>query len=384
MTTLGESATITDCEHKTAPRAKPDDRFAWSIGTKAIRDGRIDYDQARPVDEPTYVVFSARRAPAYGDLILAREAPVGDAVLVPRLEPVCLGQRTVLVTPDVGVLDFRYLYYWLRSPETQAWMRIHSEGSTVKHLNVSDIHKVPLGTLPDLSVQKRIASVLGTFDDLIETNRQLIRDLDELSFALSRRLAQDAPTISFEEMADRVADRTTPRSCADSTPYLGLEHFSVDGKGLAGRGTAAEVQSASLRFSTGDVLYGKLRPYFRKVARPGFSGICSAEIWVLRPRPGHPHCALHAVVQSPEFSATAMAGNSGTKMPRADWDHISRMQVPDLRAVLSTSEKEGLEQFWQAACELRDEVDLLVGQRDALLPLLMSGRVRVSNEEGVD
>lgn len=164
--------------------------------------------------------------------------------------------------------------------------------------------------------------------------------------------------------------------------YLGLEHFGTGGVGLTTRGTTEGITSQSQRFDPGDVLYGKLRPYFQKVARPGFGGVCSGEIWVLRAVEGYPQAALHAVVHNKRFSEIATAGSGGTKMPRADWRHMAEFPVPDVRGVLTRSGAQALEDLWSAACELRAEGDNLTGQRDELLPLLMSGKVRVSEVEG--
>lgn len=287
----------------------------------------------------------------------------------------------LLVRPSDRVVP-EWLSFWLGQPEIHRWLLNQSVGATMANLNTDILSRLPV-TLPSPVEQVRIAGVLGAFDDLIETNRNLAGHLDDMLFAQCRLFAVEAPTVTFDELATRVVDRVAPGSWEPSTTYLGLEHFGVDGVGLSGQGTVDGIRSASLRFKAGDVLYGKLRPYFRKVARPGFSGVCSAEIWVLRPHMGHSRALLHAVTHSPAFSATAMAGNSGTKMPRADWDHVAKLAVPDLRYVLTAQMSEALDALWIAACQLRSEADQLARQRDELLPLLMSGKVRVSDLEGV-
>lgn len=77
-----------------------------------------------------------------------------------------------------------------------------------------------------------------------------------------------------------------------------------------------------------------------------------------------------------------MAGSGGTRMPRADWKQLSALPVPDLRSsAFSATELDGLEALWSAACELDDESQDLARQRDELLPLLMSGKLRVRDVE---
>nr|WP_108872045.1 restriction endonuclease subunit S [Tessaracoccus timonensis] len=278
--------------------------------------------------------------------------------------------------PNVDRHFLRYLFEYTPFSENHG-------GTSLPYLRASDLAQIPT-KVPTFSEQQRIAGVLGAFDDLIETNRNLARDCEEMLFASVRALADGAPSVAFGSIAKRVNERVLPSNIAEDDTYLGLEHFGTEGVGLNGRGTASGVTSQSQLFDRGDVLYGKLRPYFQKVARPGFSGVCSGEIWVLRAVDDYPQAALHAVVHSKRFSETATAGSGGTKMPRADWKHMEAFHVPDVRSTFTRDMSEALESLWGTgtASELRDEADGLTRQRDALLPLLMSGKVRVSEVEG--
>ncbi len=173
---------VVDCEHKTAPE-DPTGR-AWSIGTPAMRDGRIDYGATKRISLDTYEGWTRRLRPEEGDLILAREAPVGPVVRVPPDRMVALGQRTVLLRPDPSIVDSRYLHFLLLSPEMQHSLRSMSEGSTVPHLNVADVRNFPLPPLPPLPEQRAIAEVLGALDDKIELNERMNATLDGMARAL--------------------------------------------------------------------------------------------------------------------------------------------------------------------------------------------------------
>ena len=74
-------------------------------------------------------------------------------------------------------------------------------------------------------------------------------------------------------------------------------------------------------FRAGDVLFGKLRPYLRKYARPDFDGVCSSEIWVIRGRKVS-NAFLFYLVQSSLFIQVANI-STGSKMPRSDWSAIA-------------------------------------------------------------
>jgi type I restriction enzyme, S subunit len=183
---------IADCEHKTAPEAKPGREFGYSIGTPNIRSGRMMLSSAKRVDEETFWSWSTRAVPQKNDIILTREAPAGEAAIVDGTVPVCLGQRTVLLRPNPDVVIPRYLNYRLLGPEVQRIIHSRSEGSTVAHLNVKDIRGLALGDLPDLRLQEAIADLLGALDDKIAANDQITRTAFDLSDALYLKVIGDA------------------------------------------------------------------------------------------------------------------------------------------------------------------------------------------------
>ena len=175
---------IVDCEHKTAPEG---DGFAYAVGTKAMKGGRLVLEGAKPVSEETYAGWTRRMRPIPGDLILAREAPVGDVVRIPDEPRVCLGQRTVLIRPDADRVHPRFLHYWLLGPDAQGVMRAQTGGATVGHLNVGDIRKLDVAPMPtDPHHQTKVAEVLGAIDDLIENNRRRVEVLEEMARAIYR------------------------------------------------------------------------------------------------------------------------------------------------------------------------------------------------------
>src|SRR5690606_18060292 len=73
---------ITDCEHKTAPAAPRGTEYGYSVGTPCIKNGRLLLDAAKRVDRATYEKWTARAVPQKDDIILTREAPVGEAALL--------------------------------------------------------------------------------------------------------------------------------------------------------------------------------------------------------------------------------------------------------------------------------------------------------------
>ena len=131
---------------------------------------------------------------------------------------------------------------------------------------------------------------------------------------------------AFGDCALLVGDKVDPASCGDM-PYIGLEHIGQGTLSLLGNGTASDVESTKTAFRAGDILFGKLRPYFRKVVRPDFDGICSTDIWAVRPKAGVDAGFLFYLMASEAFVDFANQGSEGTRMPRAKWEHVADYPV---------------------------------------------------------
>jgi type I restriction enzyme S subunit len=219
---------VVDCEHKTAPPASLG--FAC-VGTPDIRNGRIDFSSVKRVSAATYAEWTSRIRPEPGDVILTREAPVGEAAIVPEHEQVCLGQRTVLLRPDRSKVHPRYLQYLLLSPATRHRLQGLAEGSTLPHLNVADIRAFELDIEPSVERQGRIGEALGVLDDKIDLNRRVNDTIQNLLRAAFQQMESGGDGIAIEVLA-KVVGGSTPSTANDS--YWGGTFAWATPKDLAG------------------------------------------------------------------------------------------------------------------------------------------------------
>lgn len=104
--------------------------------------------------------------------------------------------------------------------------------------------------------------------------------------------------------------------------YIGLEHINVGELSINGFGISSKLASNKFCFEKGDILFGKLRPYFRKVWKAKFDGVCSTDIWVLKAKKGFDQNFIFYLVANPVFIDKTMGANIGTHMPRADWGFL--------------------------------------------------------------
>lgn len=171
-----------------------------------------------------------------------------------------------------------------------------------------------------------------------------------------------------------------PTSLHDETPYIGLEHMPRRSVALTQWESAGKVTSSKSAFKKGEFLFGKLRPYFHKVGIAPVSGICSTDIIVVAPKASQWSSFVLASISSDEFVAYANQTSTGTKMPRTSWKTISeyRICLPSVHAVQA---------FQDIVQPMVDGIvanvhgsHALAALRDALLPKLISGEIRVNTQ----
>lgn len=112
----------------------------------------------------------------------------------------------------------------------------------------------------------------------------------------------------------------------ENKKYIGLEHIEQGTLRLSGTGNSSDVISNKFIFEKGQILFGKLRPYFRKVFRPYFDGVCSTDFWVIDSKKGFENNFLFYFFADERIINEATNSSEGTKMPRAKWDYISKLE----------------------------------------------------------
>lgn len=167
---------------------------------------------------------------------------------------------------------------------------------------------------------------------------------------------------ALSEICDRVKDSYQPVEGGDK-PYVGLEHLAQGFPGFIGRGTESDIKSSKTVFRTGDILFGKLRPYLRKGAQADFDGVCSTDILAFRAKSGCESDFLKFLIHCDEFVAHAKSTTSGVQHPRTSWPSLQefRLSLPPLPEqkkiahILSTVQRaiEAQERIIQTTTELK-------------------------------
>jgi type I restriction enzyme S subunit len=138
-------------------------------------------------------------------------------------------------------------------------------------------------------------------------------------------------------------------------------------------GQAAAAESGKTAFQQNDILFGKLRPYFRKVGVVSMSGICSTDIIVIRPRRVEDLGYVLAVATDAAFIDASNAASTGTRMPRTSWTDLVRYPLPIPPPAARAAFTKRLWPLIERAQTAVFETRTLEQIRDTLVPPLLSG-----------
>jgi type I restriction enzyme S subunit len=280
--------------------------------------------------------------------------------------------------------DTRFLMYALNNADIHGYLT----GSTMPKLTQGNMNRVPI-LAPPPDEQRAIASVLGALDDKIEFNRRMNKTLEALAQTIFKSWFVDAATTKFPkgrrkgtlgEVTENPRRGIQPDEIKSSTPYIGLEHMPRRCIALSDWGHADELQSNKFQFERGEILFGKLRPYFHKVGVAPVDGVCSTDVLVVRPKTPEWFGFVLGHVSSVELVNHTNAASTGTKMPRGNWSDIARFEValpPDsLAAEYTDLIRPMISRIIANILESRTLAEL----RDALLPKLLSGELRTTKQ----
>jgi type I restriction enzyme S subunit len=247
---------------------------------------------------------------------------------------------------------------------------------------------------PPLVTQQRIVDLLKNYDDLIENNRRRIQLLEQAARLLYREwfvyfrfpghehvtITDGVPEgwdkVLLSELCTDVRESIHPKDLPPDTAYIGLEHIPRRSITLNYWGMSSEVNSNKFKFAEGDILFGKIRPYFHKVGFALVDGITSSDAIVIRPTDSYLYHYLLFLLSSDEFVALASKTvREGSKMPRADWNFLlkSEFRRPSetLLGLFNDSVKPICDQLRNLALHSQQ----LTQARDLLLPRLMNREV---------
>ena len=166
---INQLCKVIDCEHKTAPYVELSEYLV--VRTNNVRSGILVLDDIKYTTKESFIEWTQRAVPEYGDVLFTREAPAGETCLVPQTLKVCMGQRMVLLRPNKDIINSHFLSFYLTTKECRREIYQYVIGSTVMRINIDDILQIKI-FCPPIAEQEKIASFLGAIDQRLTQLRR--------------------------------------------------------------------------------------------------------------------------------------------------------------------------------------------------------------------
>ena len=174
-----------------------------------------------------------------------------------------------------------------------------------------------------------------------------------------------------------------PNQIAEATPYIALEHMPRRCIALSAWDVADNLESNKFEFKKGEILFGKLRPYFHNVGVAPVDGVCSTDIVVITPKADEWFGYVLGHASSNEFVEHTNAVSTGTKMPRTNWSDMSRYSLVMPPKSVAATYADFVRSLVDRITASIHGARTLATVRDTLLPKLLSGELRVPQTETI-
>ena len=331
----------------------------------------------------------------YGDIVMCEGGEPGRCAIWKEQRSAMMIQKALHRIRPHNCLQPEFLFYYFLYKGRSGHLSPLFTGSTIKHLPREKLALVEV-PVPPRPVQNEIASILSAYDDLIENNRRRIALLEQAARLLYRewvvcfrfpghehiKLIDGVPEgwerKTLGDLCFEVREVVAPNAIEANTPYIGLEHMPRRSITLSEWGQAEQVTSAKHRFREGEILFGKIRPYFHKVGIALTDGIASSDAIIIRPIHSRFLSFVLMATSSDGFVATtAQQMKEGSKMPRADWKQMQEYSIPLPPDSVLHAFNDFVNPVLNQLKTLAFANKRLNTARDLLLPKLMNGEVAV-------
>ena len=330
-----------------------------------------------------------------GDIILTQRGTLGQVCLVPDwpYDRYLVSQSQMKLTVDRRVADPRFFYYVFTAADQQEYIRQHAIQTGVPHTNLGILRATPV-VLPPLKVQRAIADVLGALDDKIELNRWMSETLERIAsacfsrwFSRGGRRNDDAGTGVARDIVE--FDPTERLKRGTVAPHLGLAELPTVGP--IHQPSRLRPFTSGARFRNRDTLLARITPSLENGKTALANGLPhdsvawgSTEIIVMRARQGVPFSVPYLLARDASFRARAVRSMSGTsgrqRVPREALED-EPISIPPKHRLVEFGEL--VDPMFDAMFAKARESETLAAIRDALLPKLISGGLRVPDAERV-
>ena len=378
---------VVDCPHST-PKWTANGKIV--IRNKNIKHGKIDFSSPSYTDDEHFAQRIKRAKPQPGDIIITREAPIGDVGMIPENTECCLGQRMVLLRANQSVCDNFYLLYSLQSLYVQhqiSWSE--GTGTTVSNLRIPHLEQIQIPYLP-LEQQAKISSVLRALEEKIENNRRLNDNLEQQAQSYFQELFVDNTdpewtTGTISDLGTVVGGSTPSKAKPEYYTESGIawitpKDLSINKSKFVSHGEN-DITELGLRNSSASIM-PEGTVLFSSRAPIGYIAIAAGEVTtnqgfksvVPKPEIGTPFVYFFLKNTLPVIEGMA-SGSTFKEVSGSTMKNVPAV-IPDAETLAKFSDF--CAPIFAQQRILEEQNQSLATLRDNLLPKLMSGEIDVS------
>lgn len=382
---------VVDCPHSTPTWTE---HGKTVIRNNNIKNGRIDFTSPSFTDDEHFAQRIKRAVPKAGDIVITREAPMGEVGMIPEGIECCLGQRMVLLRANERICDKHYLLYGLQSQFVQhqiSWSE--GTGTTVSNLRIPHLEQIRVPYVP-LDQQKKISSVLYALEDKIENNRKLNDNLELQAVALFKSwfvdfslfggtVPENWEDTTLENITTLITRGIAPKYSDNSDQTVVnqkcIRNHTID-LSLARTYTPKAINEKWLKFgdllinSTGDGTLGRVaQVWFAPKALT-----VDSHVTIVRPAREELifYIGLWGILHEKEIESLHTGSTGQTELPR-DRVKMLKLLLPDDSSLSRFNSI--IAPMTSTIISNQEENQKLANLRDTLLPKLMSGVIDVAN-----
>jgi type I restriction enzyme S subunit len=374
---------VLDCEHKTPPDAGSGHPY---IAIPNLVAGRIDLTNVRRIADAQLEEWTRRTRPQGGDIIITRRARVGDSAVIPNGLRCAIGQNLVILRSLGDRVDQNFLRWAVRGPTWFAEVdRLRNVGAVFDSLNVRDVARMRV-PLPPLTEQRAIAEVLGALDDKIEANCRIASLVLRSAEARYRLETSDSTRfVSLREAGKWLSGGTpstsNPLYWNGNTPWISassLKSFYVADSER--RVTDLGVSNGTRIVPRGTVLFVVRGMSLEKEFRVGVAQrevAFGQDSKAILPDPQIGSSTLGVALSAMRNDILVLVDEAGHGTGRLSTDRLERLRVPLPPKMRALEVEAMLSSLIASGAGAVSENHSLRALSDALLPKLLSGKLRV-------
>ena len=327
-------------------------------------DGKLTFKNTTHIHDKAF-----KRSPNIivekNDILLSKSGTIGKVCLTEEIKEKLTINAAINIFRCGNLLLPKYLFYWFKSPATQALLDKLAPGIAQRNLFQRELRRLSI-PIPTLEFQNTLIIKIEELFSKIDSTKQLLEhtklQLEQyrqslLKFAFEGKLTEEWREINKNRLELIIPENKNYEimdlhgwiSCSigdliklskekfeplkgENKILLGLEHIEKHTGRIIGQDNSKNTKSTKTVFRSGDVLYGRLRPYFNKITIPDFDGVCSTDILVFQETTNILNKFLKYFLMQGSFVKFTNQNMTGVGLPRISFGKISEfmIQLPSL------------------------------------------------------